>query len=85
MEYTGLHLSGCCTTPRKERKLAVAKPKLTTASSPNEHDVMSIGEHDIDEMDCDTPKSEGRVLINPADSAGFISSGLGPFWAVVDR
>ena len=44
-------LSTCCTTPStKERKLAVAKPKLTTANSPNEHEdeVVNIGEYNID-------------------------------------
>ena len=50
MDHAGLHPSGCCTTPTKERKLAVAKPKLTTASSPNKHedDVINIGEYNID-------------------------------------
>ena len=45
-------LSTCCTTPStKERKLAVAKPKLTTANSPNEHEdeVVNIGDYNIND------------------------------------
>ena len=51
MDHAGLHLSGCCTTPTKERKLAVAKPKLTTANSPNEHEdeVVNIGDYNIND------------------------------------
>ena len=55
MDHAGLHLYGCRTTPStKERKLVesklIAKPKLTTANSPNEHvdDVINIGEYNID-------------------------------------
>ena len=49
-----LHCSTRCTTPTKERKLVesklIAKPKLTSANSPNEHvdDVINIGEYNID-------------------------------------
>ena len=64
MEYAGLHLSGCCTTPRKERKLAVAKPKLTTANSPNEHedDVINIGEYNIDEIPVESGQTTTSMM-----------------------
>ena len=48
-------LSTCCTPRTTERKQAssklIAKPKLTTANSPNEHvdDVISIGEYNIND------------------------------------
>ena len=52
MDHAGLHLSGCCTTPTKERKRADSELRanlLTTANSPNERedDVINIGEYNI--------------------------------------
>ena len=49
-------LSTCCSTPRTTERMRassklIAKPKLTTANSPNEHvdDVISIGEYNIND------------------------------------
>ena len=75
MDHACLHLSGCCTTPStKERKLAVAKPKLTTANSPNEHEdeVVNIGEYNID----DDTTSMMTDVVKPSTERGREKGGL---------
>ena len=75
--YAGL--STCCTPRTTERKQAssklIAKPKLTTANSPNEHvdDVICIGEYNID----DATTSMMTDVVKPSTERGGDTAACG--------